>query len=87
MEIRTGKYKSAVYNGRSVMGVVFTGFIQITSKKERQFTLLDLATFPSSHYAACISHQVFMKPCQFVSSKDRFTLKINYVDLLKRGLG
>jgi hypothetical protein len=69
------------------MGVVFTGFIEITSKKEQQFTLLGVATFPLSRHGACISHQLFMKPCQFTSSSDGFSVKINYIEPLKRGVG
>jgi hypothetical protein len=70
----------------SVMGVVFTDFMQITSTKEQQITLFGIVTYPSSHHVTCITHQLYLKSCQFVKSNERFCVKIADVELLKRGV-
>lgn len=66
------------------MGVVFTGFLLLTSLKEEEITLLGVATYTSSYHAACIIHQLCLKPCPFLTKNNRFS--INDVALLNRGV-
>lgn len=52
--------------------------------KEQQVTLLGIGTYPSLHHAACITHLLNFKSCKLLNSNNRFSLKINDVELQNR---